>query len=81
MPHQAKPGSAAPFSTKYEAPYSLQLSCLAARLRANATRHPMLIWLNFVATALMATAMGGIYWAAGRDTGGIQVRLPPHSGT
>jgi hypothetical protein len=38
-------------------------------------RHPLLIWLNFVATFLMALSMGGIYWAAGRDTGGIQVGI------
>ena len=52
---------------------STQVSALAGRLGRHATRHPLLIGLNLVASAAMALGIGAIYWDTGRDTGGIQV--------
>ena len=49
------------------------MSALAGRLSRHATRHPLLIGLNLVASAAMALGIGAIYWGTGRDTGGIQV--------
>lgn len=70
------PGLDTPRPSKYEAPYWVQLSCLARRLQLHAVRHPLLLGLNYMAAAVMALAMGAIYGAVGRDTGGIQVRMP-----
>ena len=50
-----------------------QVYALAGRLARHATRHPLLIGLNLVASGAMALGIGAIYWDTGRDTGGIQV--------
>ncbi len=50
-----------------------QVAVLSARRATGLVRHPMLVLLHFVATGLMALAVGAIYWRTGTDTGGIQV--------
>ncbi len=52
-----------------------QVWTLAGRLGRHASRHPLLIGLNLVASAAMALGIGAIYWDTGRDTGGIQVGI------
>ena len=60
---------------KYCASFGTQLHVLSGRLVRNIYRHPMHLYLNFLATLAMAVAMGGVFWHAGVDTGGIQNRL------
>ena len=47
--------------------------CLSHTHTCSQVRHPLILWLNYVATLAMALGIGAIYWHAGKDTGGIQV--------
>jgi len=48
---------------------------LSLRLLRNTWRHPMLVLLNFVATAVAALCLGAIYFDLGSDMAGIQNRF------
>ena len=41
----------------------------------NVRRHPFLILMHFVATGVASLGLGGVFFAAGKDTGGIQNRM------
>ena len=60
---------------KHEASFARQLRALLRRQARNVRRHPFLIALHFVATALAALGVGAVFFDAGRDTGGIQNRM------
>jgi ATP-binding cassette subfamily G (WHITE) protein 2 len=61
--------------TKYVASYPRQVRALLRRMVRNVRRHPFLILLHFVATGVASLGLGGVFFAAGKDTGGIQNRM------
>jgi hypothetical protein len=60
---------------KFKASYWKQLKALASRRLRNTYRHPFLIMLNFLATLVMAIALGLIFRNQGSDMPGIQNRM------
>jgi len=60
---------------KYATNHVTQLKVLSFRFLKNLYRHPMLLFLNFVAASFMAVVVGAVYWNAGKDTPGIQNRM------
>jgi ATP-binding cassette subfamily G (WHITE) protein 2 len=60
---------------KHRPGFLLQLRVLSGRLLRNAYRHPLLFWLSYGATALVALAVCAVFRHTGYGTAGIQSRL------
>jgi len=60
---------------KFRASFSTQTRALWRRMARNVRRHPFLLALHFAASAAASALIGAVFFAAGRDTGGIQNRM------
>ncbi|GMH44385.1 hypothetical protein BSKO_12319 [Bryopsis sp. KO-2023] len=62
-------------SKKHTSTFFQQVRCLSTRLLRNASRHPVLIAVNFVANLVVALLLGLLFYDTGDQTEGIQSRL------